>query len=77
MPRYPYGYGSRYKCPDCHQSVNRAQPYHKVGPWSVHPGCKILCVLCGELMEPPPIGKAHTIAVWCDEPVHTACKEAQ
>lgn len=77
MSRPKSGYGSRYQCPDCRQNVDRNQPYHRVGPWVTHAGCRAFCVLCGREITPPMLGKAHTVSVWCGEPCHTACKEAQ
>lgn len=77
MPRPHGGFGSRYRCPDCGINVDSRQGYKRYGPWSAHKGCTVTCALCQRPIEEPAIGKGHTIAAWCGEPVHTSCKENQ
>jgi len=77
MPRLYGGFGSRYKCPTCRQSVNREAGYKRYGAWSAHKGCTVTCALCEKEIPEPAIGSGHLVAAYCGEPVHSACKEAQ
>jgi len=75
MPRPHYGFGSRYKCPGCGKNVEQGAGYKRLGPFSLHPQCRVSCHLCGEGITPPPVGKAHTVAAFNGDPVHAACKK--
>lgn len=69
-------YISRYRCPACGQSVNKLrQHYWQAASWYVHASCRPQCTICGEDIEPPAIGLAHTVTAWLNGPAHASCKE--
>lgn len=75
MRRQSIGYGSRYRCPACEQIVRRDQPHKRLGSFTAHADCEVPCGICGELLQQPPIGQAHTITIYLNQPVHRSCRE--
>lgn len=65
-----------YQCPGCGERVHAADPGRvKLGPWYKHARCHPTCRLCGEEIQPPPIGKGYTVVPYLGAPVHLSCKE--
>lgn len=75
MPRNSIGYGSRYRCPACDKIVKTGEARKRLATFVAHEDCDVPCGICGELLQQPPIGSAHTITVYLNQPVHRTCRE--
>lgn len=76
MTRRSPGFGSRYKCPACDQTVALAGRL-MYGPYAAHGACDVKCGICGEVMAKPQIGQSSKYAAWLYKPVHASCKQRE